>query len=149
MQALDAGDYGRAWQLLEGEPEARLRAAGRTYVTYAAGDFGATLLEAPEALELTGEDLNLLYRAAWAAVTLGDLTRAEDYASRLGAALGKQHFEGELASFWSNTQTQLRGRVAELQHSGQARDQALSRAKWFSLLGLGSVLGWIAFLVRA
>ena len=140
MAALEAKDYQGAWSHLNEESDAFWQASGRTLVLYAAGDFGGTLLRADEALALRAGDLDLLFRAAWAAVSLGDVTRAEDYVERLGAAVAANSFSEAHAAFWTGTMEDLDARTRELHAGALQRDSIQSRARWVSSLGLFTVL---------
>lgn len=148
MQALEAKDFQGAWSHLERESDDFWQASGRALVLYAAGDFGGTLVRADEALALRAGDLDLLFRAAWAAVSLGDLARAEDYVERLGEALKANSFSAEHAAFWASTMDELRSRTQELQQAAKERVSVQGRARWVSLLGLFAVMALILGMGR-
>ena len=148
MTALEAKDYATAWAHLERERDPFWQASGRAYVLYGAGDYRGTLQQTKLALVERPGDLNLLYRAAWSAVLLGDESRSGELVQSLERHVEQAELPAEHVAFWDQALDSLLERSEALGEAAVDRETVQRRARWVSWGGLVAVLLFILRLGR-
>jgi tetratricopeptide (TPR) repeat protein len=150
-RALDHGDYRLAWERAEAREDPVERARARSQVLYRAGDPAGALGAAREGLALDPEDLELLHRAAGAAVWLEASDLARELADRLARAVDGAGLADEHRPAWEAAVLDYREAARRLADREGARRAATRRARATAggtLLTLVGLVVAVAFVGR-
>ena len=142
---LEAGRYGNAWAESAALADSLQRGRLQSAILFRAGDQAGALAAAEQGLALAPSDLELLQRAAAAAIWLGDPSTARELVRRLDQALPGLELEPDALAAWEREARDLSRWTEELQAHDDARRGVLLRGRVVAvtlLVGALGVLVW-------
>lgn len=147
-ETLAAGDYHAAWEALRGEPEELTRSRIRAEILYRAGDPAGALNAARAGLGIDPAQIELLFRAAGAAIWLEDEVDAAEYSRRLLRAAEALPEEAPERRAWRDAARSLAARSEALTTRQEELIRSVARLRLAALAGVASWLTALWFVLR-
>ena len=108
IEARVAGEYGAAWDLISAIGSTGAREKERATLLHVTGDLGGALRASELGLAAQPGDLELTWRAASIALTLGDAGRARRHVDGLESALEKAELSAKDRGAWGDVAESFR-----------------------------------------